>query len=206
MKKIIGFYDHTVILTYAGLVMALEGIIHAVRGAFPAALLFLAGALFCDTMDGKVARAKKNRTDAEKQFGIQIDSLCDMVSFGVFPAVIFYSWGLETILDFVLLAFYCLCCVIRLGYFNVLAQSKQKDEQCAYHGLPVVGLSIFVPFAWLLGILLPGVAFRFFLRTLLLVFGWLYILDFRVNKPKVWHLAVMTAIFFVPLFFGWSFL
>lgn len=199
MKKIIGFYDYTVIFTYMGLALALEGIIQAVRGVFPGALLLLAGALFCDTVDGKIARTKKNRTEQEKQFGIQIDSLCDMVSFGVFPAVIFYAWGLETLIDFVLLAFYCLCCVIRLAYFNVLELNKQTGEPTVYHGLPMVGLSIFVPAAWLLGLCIPPAVFCMILRGMLVVFGLLYILDFKVNKPKLLHLAIMALIFFVPL-------
>lgn len=204
MRKVIGFYDHTVVLTYGGLIFALGGIICAFRGAFPTALLLLAGSLFCDTMDGKVARSKKNRTAEEKQFGVQIDSLCDMVSFGVFPAVLCYSWGLTTGADFALMAFYCLCCVIRLAYFNVLAQNKTGDEPSAYHGLPVVGLAMVIPAAWLLGIFLPPMAFRWVLRGLLLVFGWLYILDFPVNKPKIWQLAIMAVMFFVPLFLAMS--
>ena len=81
-KRVIGFYDYTVILTYLGMFMAFQGIIFAVKGIFPAALLFLAGSLVCDTMDGRVARAKKNRAEEEKQFGVQIDSLCDLLLLG----------------------------------------------------------------------------------------------------------------------------
>lgn len=45
--------------------------------------------------DGKIARSKKNRTDREKMFGVQIDSLCDCVCFGVFPAMICYLMGVR---------------------------------------------------------------------------------------------------------------
>ena len=86
----IGVYDYTVILTYLSLVSAMCGCIvstagngHPYIGGF-----FLLFCGLCDTFDGKVARAKKNRTDREKAFGVQIDSLSDLVAFGVLPASI----------------------------------------------------------------------------------------------------------------------
>ena len=199
MKKFIGIYDYTVVLTYTGLICALLGIIFAIKGDFTAALLFLGGALLCDTMDGRVARAKKDRTETEKQFGIQIDSLCDVISFGVFPAVICISMGLDSLADYCLLAIYCLCCVIRLGYFNVLAQNEEPETPKGYHGLPVVGMAMFLPAAFLLGMWIPPVAFRVLLRCMLILFGCLYILDFRVKKPKMWLLSLLAAVYLIPM-------
>ena len=81
----IGVYDYTVILTYlsllsgaSGIIVCLKGIGHPYLGMF-----FLLFSGLCDTFDGKVARSKKNRTEREKRFGIQIDSLSDLVAFGV---------------------------------------------------------------------------------------------------------------------------
>lgn len=195
----IGFYDYTVTLTYGGLLSALCGIFQAVNGNFVAALFCLGGALFCDTMDGKVARTKKNRTRKESLFGIQIDSLCDMVSFGAYPAILCYCAGLRDLLSFVLMGYYCLCCVIRLGYYNVMEMEKEAGTKTVYHGLPVVGLSIFMPAAFMLRLWLPQEAFLWILRALLLVVGTLYILDFPVNKPKLWTLAVLSLIFWIPV-------
>lgn len=199
MKKLIGVYDYTVVFTYLGLALSLLGIVHALRGWFPSALLLLGGALICDTIDGKVARTKEGRTETEKQFGIQIDSLCDMISFGVFPALLCIGYGLSTWLDYCLLAFYCLCCVIRLGYYNVLEQNKPQDAPTVYHGLPMVGLSVFLPSAHLIGQWVSKDVFLWILRGMLAVFGYLYILDFRVNKPKLWLLMLIGAVFFAPL-------
>ena len=70
--------------------------------------------------DGKVARSKKDRTDDEKAFGIQIDSLCDVVCFGIFPAMICYLLGVRGPIGLLLIAFYCINSVIRLAYFNVM--------------------------------------------------------------------------------------
>ena len=86
----IGFYDYTVVLTYlsllsagAGIVISLSGGGHPYIGCF--CLLFCG---LCDAFDGKVARTKQGRTRIEQNFGIQIDSLSDIVAFGVLPACI----------------------------------------------------------------------------------------------------------------------
>lgn len=78
----IGFYDYTVILTYlsllsgtTGIMLCLNGVGHPYLGMF-----FLLFSGLCDTFDGKVARSKKNRTEQMKKFGIQIDSLSDLVA------------------------------------------------------------------------------------------------------------------------------
>ena len=75
----IGFYNYTVILTYIGLLSSIAGMMFAVNGWYKAALLCLAFSGLCDMFDGKIARRKTDRTEDEKSFGIQIDSLCDMV-------------------------------------------------------------------------------------------------------------------------------
>ena len=199
MKKLIGFYDYTVILTYLGLTCAVLGMIQAFRGLDEIALLLLGGALFCDTTDGMVARSKKGRTDVEKQFGVQIDSLCDVISFGVFPALMFYFQGMETAVDICLLVFYCLCCVVRLAFFNVLAQEPQKSGPASYHGLPVVGMAIFVPMAFMMEHWVSDVAFLVILRCMLLVFGTLYVLDFKIKKPKVWQISLIGLFFWIPM-------
>ena len=89
----IGIYDYTVILTYLSLASATLGSIisltgngHPYIGAF-----FLLFCGLCDAFDGKVARTKKDRTDNGRKFGIQIDSLSDVVAFGVLPACIGYA-------------------------------------------------------------------------------------------------------------------
>lgn len=89
----IGYYNYTVILTYLSLISALFGTHLAFRGEPVGALicLLLCGAF--DSFDGMVARTKKGRTEEEKKFGIQIDSLVDMFSFGIFPAIIGYTMG-----------------------------------------------------------------------------------------------------------------
>lgn len=198
-RPMIGFYDHTVILTYAGALAGLLGIKLSFQGEYLEAILCMAVALFCDTLDGVVARAKKNRTEQEMLFGVQIDSLCDLISFGVCPAALFYNLGMDSLGDFLLLGAYCLCCVIRLGYFNVLAGQRELGTKGDYRGLPVVCLDVVMPAVYLVFLTLPGSWGVWVLRLAAVVFGFLYVFDFKVKKPNVWKLAAMGATYWVPM-------
>ena len=82
----LGIYDYTVVLTYVSLMVSIGGMMLSVNGHLNLAVLCLAISGLCDMFDGKIARTKKDRTEEEKCFGIQIDSLCDIVCFGVGPA------------------------------------------------------------------------------------------------------------------------
>ena len=84
----IGFYNYTVWLTFIGMLSSVTGIGLAVQGRIVPAVICLMFSGFCDMFDGIVARTKKDRTDEEKRFGIQLDSLSDIVCFGVLPFVI----------------------------------------------------------------------------------------------------------------------
>ena len=150
----IGFYNYSVILTYIGLASSVFGITQIIDGkqgyAIPFLCLLLSG--ICDLFDGKIARAMKNRTEREKVFGIQIDSLCDLVCFGVFPAVIGYSYGFNYGLGLVASVMIILGAVIRLGYFNVMEEERQRtttEVRKQYQGLPVTTVAIILPLLFL---------------------------------------------------------
>ena len=89
----IGFFDYTTILTYASLVSAIMGIVFSLSGAGHPFIgsFFLLFCGLCDAFDGKVARTKSNRTEREKNYGIQIDSLTDIIAFGVFCSEFCYQ-------------------------------------------------------------------------------------------------------------------
>ena len=76
--KFLGVYDYTVILTYVGLISSMIGMTQAIHGDYKAAVFCLAFSGVCDAFDGRIARTKKDRTHREKNFGIQLDSLCDV--------------------------------------------------------------------------------------------------------------------------------
>lgn len=89
-KKLLGYYDYTVILTYCGVLFSLLGILRVISQNYWNAVFCLMLAGVCDMFDGTVA-STKDRNASEKRFGIQIDSLSDLISFGVMPAVFVYK-------------------------------------------------------------------------------------------------------------------
>ena len=123
----IGFYNYSVILTYIGLVSSVFGITQVFENHMSIAFLCLLLSGICDLFDGKIARSMKNRTEHEKVFGIQIDSLCDLVCFGVFPAVIGYHYNSVYPLRLIASIMIVLGAVIRLGYFNVMEEERQRN-------------------------------------------------------------------------------
>lgn len=188
MVRFIGFYDYTVILTYLSLVCAVMGMVLSGQGEFGWAILCLLGSGICDAFDGTVARSKKNRTEDEKAFGIQLDSLCDVVSFGVFPAFWCYSMGVDSVLGLAILCVYCICAVIRLAFFNVMEAKRQKVQSgCnkVYRGLPVTSAAIVYPVVYLLGFVLPRSVFLVVLYLVPTVTAFLFVLDFPVKKPNL---------------------
>ena len=123
----LGVYDYTVILTYISLWISIGGMMLSLNGHLDLAVLCLALSGLCDMFDGKIARTKKDRTEIEKRFGIQIDSLCDIVCFGVGPAIICYCMGMNGIVGVLILMFYVLAGLIRLAWFNVTEECRQDE-------------------------------------------------------------------------------
>lgn len=161
----IGFYDYTVVVTYISLISSIMGMFFAIDGKLPLAVFCLAFSGLCDMFDGKIARTKKNRTDDEKAFGIQIDSLCDIVCFGIFPIILGYQLGMCKIYSLMILAFYGVAGVIRLAYFNVMEEKRQSEtseNRKYYQGLPITSMSVIMPLLFMVSVFFPG--FRFFSR------------------------------------------
>lgn len=186
MIRFIGFYDYTVILTYMSLISSVLGMVFTIRGNFTLAVICLGVSGICDAFDGIVARTKKNRTEDEKAFGVQLDSLCDVISFGVFPAILCYIMGVDGILGMLVIFLYCLCAVIRLAYFNVLETKRQKQEEGCnkeYRGLPVTTIAIVLPIVYFFKIIVSDFVFKILLHIMLVVEAFLFILDFPVKKP-----------------------
>ena len=147
MRKVIGFYNYTVILTYCGLFFALYGISSVMRGEYYIAVVCLMAAGLCDMFDGAVAATKK-RTPDEKRFGIQIDSLCDLICFGVLPGIWVYSFFGKGPLVSLVSALYILCALIRLAYFNVSEEHRQDltdGVRETYLGMPVTTVALILP-------------------------------------------------------------
>ena len=192
----IGFYDYTVILTYVSLASSVIGMTQAIHGRFKVAVVLLAFSGLCDMFDGKIARTKKNRSDDAKAFGIQIDSLCDVVCFGAFPALICYLLGVRGFLGMTVIALYCVSSVIRLAFFNVMEMNNAlitEEGGKFYRGLPITSMAVALPLVFMIQFFVPDRVFVVCLYLLLLVVGLLFIVDFRFRKPSNLTLAFLVS-------------
>ena len=200
----LGFYNYTVILTYMSLFSAVTGITLAFSENIPGhtfwAVFCLLFSGFCDMFDGKVAKTMK-RTEDEKKFGIQIDSLSDVIAFGVLPAAIGWSIGLREWWGILIMATFVLAALIRLAYFNVMEEKRQKktDEvRKEYTGLPVTTDALIFPLVYALRGLFNA-NFHIFYAFILLLVAFLFLYKFKVVKPKLKGMIIMTIFGIIEL-------
>ena len=147
MKYLIGCYNKSVILTYVGIAFAIFGMMFVEN--LKVALICLMVAGICDLFDGKIARMCK-RTEQEKEFGVQIDSLCDVISSLIFPIVILNQIcvdnGINQYLTFAVSVLYVLAGITRLAWFNITTTGKMTHFQ----GLPVTAITVILPLLFLI--------------------------------------------------------
>ena len=151
MKKneplFIGEYDKSVILTYMGAAFALLAVYAVIQSQLRLAMMASIVSGICDLFDGVVARRMK-RTESQKRFGIEIDSLCDMISFAALPAVLLMTQLPLGAANIILAVLYVLAAVTRLAHFNRLA--KHDEGSGSYFiGLPVTYSALFFPLSYL---------------------------------------------------------
>ncbi|MBS6222772.1 MAG: CDP-alcohol phosphatidyltransferase family protein [[Clostridium] symbiosum] len=147
IEEMLGYYNYTVVLTYIGMLTAFTGIVIACDGNINGALVCLMLSGVCDLFDGPIARTRE-RTAEEKRFGIQIDSLSDLIGFGVLPGIILYQMAEKSLIGIMVSAIYVLCALIRLAYFNVMEEKRQdatEEARTSYQGLPVTVSAILIP-------------------------------------------------------------
>ena len=214
----IGYYNYTVLLTYLSLASATTGIVISLTGeGHPfVGMFFMLFCALCDAFDGKVARTKTDRTPEECAFGIQIDSLSDIVAFGVLPVCIgaallkrdlFVAMQVEPALGKVTLvllvavmALYLLAGMIRLAYFNVTEEKRQETETGArkyYYGLPITSASLIFPTILLLDFILDKA--KLFDITpiyfaVMAICAIAFVAKFQLKKPGLRGVLIMVGI------------
>ena len=172
----------------AGLLAALLGLFFAIRGVYPAALMALLWAVVCDWSDGLIARRMNRRTADQRAFGAQLDSLIDVVSFSVAPALLLLSvgrfspWFIPGAL--VLLA----TGVVRLSYFNVFGLLNVST----YRGLALDNNVLVLALLFVFEPLVGQAAFAAVLYIVLMVLAALNVAP--ITTPKLggrWYYAVI---------------
>ena len=185
-KKLLGYYDYTVVLTYCGMLIAFFGITRVMSQDYWTAVFCLLLAGVCDMFDGAVA-AIKTRTEKEKRFGIQIDSLSDLICFGVLPGIFVYRISEKNMVTGIIASLFILCALIRLAYFNVMEEERQNEtdeSRKSYSGVPVTTIAVILPAVYLL------YNYRLCENTvcfsgLLVLMGIGFLLPVRIKKPGI---------------------
>ncbi len=208
----IGVFDYTVLLTYASVILSGFGMLFAFSGRLSLATLMLVLCGLCDLFDGPVARTKKNRTEDEKQFGIQIDSFSDLISFGVFPAVMGFALSSDIREGFtpekIIFLLFPLCGLIRLAHFNVMETKRQQEtpEKLKYYtGVPITTSAIVFPILYLTRNLVSANVYYVFYLVTMAILGILFILKIKIRKPGKYgwiFFVVMAAVALVFYFIG----
>jgi len=119
-------------ITTAGMFCGFYSIISAIHEGFSASAWAIVAAGIFDALDGRIARLAK----ATSQFGVEYDSLSDLVSFGIAPSVLFYQWALEPYerLGWLASFLFVACGALRLARFNINTETSPKNY---FQGLPI---------------------------------------------------------------------
>ncbi len=205
MRK--GIYILPNSLTLCGMFCGFFAILSSFKGNFIHAAWAILIANIFDGLDGWVARL----TNSTTKFGVELDSLSDLIAFGVAPAILIYSWGLQPFGRFGIGAafLYVICGALRLARYNV---QMGGTESKAFTGLPIPGAGTVIASLVLFYYEVWGgaiannyiIIFIPFLLAVLMVttlkFHSLKELDFKKRKPFWLLVAIGTALVLIVMF------
>ncbi|MDD3245735.1 MAG: CDP-alcohol phosphatidyltransferase family protein [Methanosarcina sp.] len=188
------------ICSLAGLFCAVLSIYFAILGNFPIAIIGMIWAVFFDWGDGIIARRMKGRTDEYRAFGGQLDSLIDIVSFGICPAVFLLSYG-EFSPWFLPGAFVIVATsAIRLSYFNVFG----LVDDSTYMGLALDNNVIILAFVFLFNGLFGHTIFTVIIYTMFMVMAVFNLAPVRTPKfTGRWFYALGVYVTGLTAIYSW---
>lgn len=188
------------IISLLGLLCAVFGIYFAIEGNFLASVIAVLWAVLFDWFDGIIARKIKVRTKEQGYFGGHLDSMIDIVSFGILPAILLLSYGNYSVWfmpgAFIIIA----TCAIRLSYFNVFGLIDSKT----YKGLALDNNVLILAFIFLFESFFSHTTFSIIIYTLLLILSALNLSS--IPTPKFggkWIYALVAYILVMTTVFGW---
>ena len=201
----LGCWNKSVYITYLGAFCAIFGLLlYDKTGNVNYAFMGMLLAAVCDMFDGKVARSIKDRSEMDKCFGVEIDSLADIIAFIVVPALTIHKIGLNEYYQLVILTLYVICGIVRLAYFNV-AMSNKDTAIKEYRGLPVP-VSVFIfGLVWLLAKVVPFIKTNevMIFTILVPIVGYLHISKIKIKKiTGNWFYIAVTILVALLIILG----
>ena len=189
-----GIYILPNLFTTAALFCGFFAIMQAMKGGFESAVIAIFLAMVLDGLDGRVARL----TNTQSAFGAEYDSLSDMVSFGVAPALVTYSWALKDMgrLGWIAAFIYCAGAALRLARFNSSAEATDKRF---FQGLPSPAAAALVAgFVWvMIDIGVPGVDVRWAACAIIVFAGITMVTSIRFYSFKDFNLRRSVPFVFI---------
>lgn len=212
-KPFVGHYNPADLITMGGLICSVVACFLLAQGYYIASMSLYILTLIADTVDGKVARKLKISDPHEKSYGIQLDSLCDMVTFGFVPCVMAFMLGYNSPFDVIIYAFFATCGVIRLAHYNTDAVlAKPGEKHSGFLGLPIPHSCLY--FILMLDIHLLTVSadgvngfVHWLFRLFFLGLGVAFILRFNFPRPNknvmmflgLWMVAQFLALIIIVI-------
>ena len=198
----IGKYSKSACVTYLGTISSIIGIFMAMGQKIKTSIICLVISGVCDMFDGRVARKDKNRTEADKNYGVEIDSLSDTICFVVLPIIIFYEMGMNRWYNALIYILYGLAGIIRLAYFNISTSNSEPIKN--YTGLPVTSSAMIIPATFLTSLFLDKGLYNIIATIVMGCVGVLFISKIKIPKPKgnIIYAFLAAAIIFVALMIG----
>ena len=188
------------VFSLLGLLCAMFGIYFAIEGYFLASMIGVLWAVLFDWFDGIIAHKITGRTKEQRVFGGQLDSMIDIVSFGIFPAILLLSYGGYSFWfmpgAFIIVA----ASALRLSYFNVYGLIDNKT----YKGLALDNNVLILAFVFLFESFFSHTAFSILIYTLLMVLSAFNLSSIRTPKlGGKWIYALVAYVVVLTTFFGW---
>ena len=193
-------------LTLFGVCIGLTSIRFALDGNFEFAIIAIVFAALIDGLDGRIARLIKGTS----KVGKELDSLTDMISFGVAPAFIMYFWKLSTLGRFgwLLCLVFVICVALRLARFNINSNQEPSWKDNFFEGVPspAGGILVLTPLIYSLsGLNLPQINNNIIVPVFFITTSFLLISKFPTysfKKIVIQRKATIFLLFGIVLFFG----
>ena len=188
------------ICSLLGLLCAVFGIFFAIEGYFLASIIGVLWAVLFDWFDGIIARKIKGRTKEQGEFGGQLDSMIDIVSFGILPAILLLSYGNYSLWFMPGVFIIIGTSAIRLSYFNVYGLIDSKT----YMGLALDNNVLILAFVFLFESFFSHTTFSIIIYTLLIILSVLNLASIPTPKfGEKWIYALVTYVLVMTAVFGW---
>lgn len=194
------------LFTSIGLITSFGTVILATQGNFYAAVICMISSGLIDMLDGALAR-KMERSPLQSEVGKQLDTIVDVCSFGLAPAIFAYCFGLNDLFSFIVLIFYLSMAALRLAYFNstgLLTDNDDEYKKKYFIGLPVTYAAVFIPLSFTVNSIISPFIMKCILTGVYILLALAMVTDFKMLKLQgIWYVLFGVGAVVLIGFYSW---